>query len=174
MRLVLLFLSLVFLGCGMGDRTPKEGEKAPDFALRSQDGNIVRLSNFRGERNVVLYFYPKDDTPGCTKEACSFRDDISRFRALGTEVLGVSVDDVDSHKEFGKKYSLNFTLLADPDKQVTETYGVKAWHGMAKRVTFVIDREGVIRKVFANVDVSRHSEDVLEVLQAMTGSKESR
>ena len=151
----------------MGELTLKEGEKAPDFALQSQDGKLVRLSDFRGQKNIILYFYPKDDTPGCTREACSFRDNISLFREVGTEILGVSVDDVESHKEFLKKYNLNFSLLADPDKQVTSRYGVKAWHGLAKRVTFVIDKQGVIRRIFPDVDVSKHSEEVLQVLQML-------
>ncbi len=167
-----IFLPLLFYGCGMGGPALKEGDQAPDFSIQSQDGKRVQLSDFRGQQNVVLYFYPKDDTPGCTKEACSFRDNIARFRELGAEILGVSVDDVESHKKFEEKYSLNFTLLADPDKHVTELYGVKAWHGMAKRVTFVIDKEGVIKKIFPEVNVNQHSEEVLEVLQAIVESKE--
>ena len=168
MRLVQsIVLWILISECDMGDVTLNEGDRAPDFRLQKQDGETVRLSDFRGHQNVVLYFYPKDDTPGCTKEACSFRNNISRFRELGTEILGVSVDDVKSHKEFLKKYNLNFTLLADPDKQVTSLYGVKAWHGLAKRVTFVIDRQGAIRKIFPDVDVSRHSGEVLQVLQML-------
>lgn len=168
MRLVQsIVLWILISGCEMGDVTLNEGDRAPDFRLQTQDGEAVRLSDFWGHQNVVLYFYPKDDTPGCTKEAFNFRDNISRFRESGTEILGVSVDDVESHKEFLKKYDLNFTLLADPDKQVTSLYGVKAWHGLAKRVTFVIDKQGVIRKIFPDVDVSRHSEDVLAVIRAL-------
>lgn len=169
MRLVQsIVLWILIFGCGMGELTLKEGEKAPDFALQSQDGKLVRLSDFRGQKNIVLYFYPKDDTPGCTREACSFRDNISLFREVGTEILGVSVDDVESHKEFLKKYNLNFSLLADPDKQVTSRYGVKAWHGLAKRVTFVIDKQGVIRKIFFDVDVSKHSEEVLAFVRTLS------
>jgi len=152
--------------------TLKEGDKAPDFSLESQDGKAVRLSDFEGQRTIVLYFYPKDDTPGCTKEACNFRDDIARFRELGAEIIGISTDDVESHKKFEKKYNLNFTLLADPDKYVTGLYGVKAWHGAAKRVTFLIDKEGMIRKIFPDVDVSRHSEELLSLLQSMANSRE--
>jgi len=144
----------------------KEGDKAPEFALPSQDGNMIRLTDFRG-KTVILYFYPKDDTPGCTKEACSFRDNVSRFKELKTEILGVSVDDAKSHKEFQRKYNLNFTLLADADKKVTKLYGLKNLLGLADRVTFVIDKEGVIRKIFPHVDVSHHSEELLEFVRAM-------
>ncbi|MEK6570611.1 MAG: peroxiredoxin [Bacteroidota bacterium] len=161
-------LLILIFGCGAGGVTVKEGEKTPDFLLPSQDGNVVRLSDFRGRQNVILYFYPKDDTPGCTKEACSFRDNISRFHELGTEILGVSVDAVGSHKEFQNKYKLNFTLLADPEKHVTKLYGVKTWYGLADRVTFVIDKEGVIRKIFPDVDVNHHSEELLAFIRSLT------
>ena len=162
-------LCIFLVGCGGGAVGIREGDKAPDFALPSQDGKIVQLSDFHGRQNVVLYFYPKDDTPGCTKEACSFRDDLPRFRESETEVLGVSVDDVESHKEFQNKHKLNFTLLADPDKHVTKMYGVKTWYGLADRVTFIIDKEGIVRKVFPDVDVSRHSEEVLAVVRTLSG-----
>jgi peroxiredoxin Q/BCP len=144
----------------------KEGDKAPEFALPSQDGNMIRLTDFRG-RTVILYFYPKDDTPGCTKEACSFRDDAMKFREAKTEILGVSTDEVESHKRFQKKFGLNFTLLSDPEKKVTKLYGVKNLFGVANRVTFVIDKEGVIRKVFPRVDVNHHSEELLEFVRQL-------
>ncbi len=139
----------------------KVGELAPDFILVSQDGKTVRLSDFKGKSNVVLYFYPKDFTPGCTKEACSFRDHLESFKRLNTEVLGVSADDEESHRGFQKKHNLNFTLLADPERKVIELYGVKGFLGWAKRLTFLIDRNGVIRKIYPDVDVSVHSEEVL-------------
>ena len=139
----------------------KEGDSAREFTLPSQDGKTIRLADFHG-KTVVLYFYPKDDTPGCTKEACSFRDDAMKFRELKTEIVGVSTDNVESHKQFQMKYGLNFTLLSDPEKKVTKLYGVKTLFGLADRVTFVIDKEGVIRKIFPHVDVSHHSEELLE------------
>jgi peroxiredoxin Q/BCP len=125
-------------------------------------------------KNAILYFYPKDDTPGCTKEACSFRDDLSQFKNLNTEILGVSTDDIESHKGFQIKYSLNFTLLADPDKKVTTLYGVKTLFGVAERVTFVIDRDGVIRKIYPRVDVSHHSEELLQFVRQVESKSSSR
>jgi peroxiredoxin Q/BCP len=114
---------LFFWRCSSGDLVLKEGEKAPDFSLKSGNGTTIRLSDFRGKSNVVLYFYPKDQTPGCTKEACSFRDNFQSFKDVGAEILGVSVDDEKSHEEFQREYNLNFTLLADTDKQVNKRYG---------------------------------------------------
>jgi peroxiredoxin Q/BCP len=151
----------------------KEGDKAPDFALPSQDGNAVHLSDFHG-KNVILYFYPKDDTPGCTKEACGFRDAMSLFKELKTEILGVSTDAVESHKQFQKKHGLNFSLLADPDEKVTKLYGVKTLLGLAERVTFVIDRDGIIRKVFPRVDVSQHSAELVEFVRQLESGSSSK
>lgn len=143
----------------------REGMVAPDFTLPDQAGTEYTLSQFRGEKNVVLYFYPKDDTPGCTKEACNFRDDFSVFDSLQTVVLGVSVDDVDSHREFADKYKLNFPLLADTEKKVSRTYGVLAFYGKSKRHTFLIDKEGVIRKIYTKVDVEKHPEEVARFIR---------
>ena len=170
--LLMTLFGLFQFGCGAGEIAFKEGNKAPDFVLKSQDGVDVRLSDYAGTRNVVLYFYPKDDTPGCTKEACSFRDFIDEFHTAGAEVLGVSVDDVISHSEFQEKYDLNFPLLADPDKKVTRLYGVLGTFGWAKRVTFVIDKEGIIRKIYPNVDVSVHSQEVLAFLNALQSNQD--
>jgi len=149
----------------------KEGMMAPDFRLPADGGGEVSLSDFRGKK-VVLYFYPKDDTPGCTTEACNFRDDYSQILAAGAAVVGVSPDTVKSHDKFKVKYSLPFALLSDPDHQVAETYGAwgekkmygKTYEGIL-RSTFVIDEEGKIRKVFANVKPKNHSEEVLAALQ---------
>ncbi len=149
-----------------------EGQKAPDFSLPASDGGTVSLSQFRGKKNVVLYFYPKDDTPGCTTEACSFRDHLADFDSVDAVVLGVSRDDVDSHRKFSQKYSLPFPLLADTDGTVTEAYGVwqeknmygkKTW-GIV-RSTFIIDRDGVVRKVFPKVKVDGHTDEVLEFIR---------
>ncbi|HYE16349.1 MAG TPA: thioredoxin-dependent thiol peroxidase [Pyrinomonadaceae bacterium] len=145
----------------------KEGDAAPEFAARDAGGNLVRLSDLRGRR-VVLYFYPKDDTPGCTKQACSLRDSHSEFGERGIKVLGVSLDDEASHRKFAEKYSLPFTLLADTDHAVAEAYGVygeKQWMGKkymgVDRKTFLIDEQGRIKKVFDKVNVERHADEVL-------------
>jgi peroxiredoxin Q/BCP len=148
----------------------KQGEFAPDFELLSDSGEMVRLSDFRG-RTVVLYFYPKDDTPGCTKEACSFRDSYAPLQAAGVVVLGVSPDSTKSHTRFKTKFSLPFPLLADTDHKVAEAYGVwveKSGYGRKywgnARTTFVIDGEGRVKKVFEKVKPEGHAEEVLAAL----------
>ena len=146
----------------------KEGDAAPDFETRDAEGNPVKLSDLRG-RKVVLYFYPKDDTPGCTKEACGFRDSFAEFRGRGIEVLGVSTDDERSHRKFAEKYSLPFTLLADTDHAVADLFGVygekqfmgRKYMGVARK-TFLIDEEGRLRKVFDKVKVDEHADEVLK------------
>jgi thioredoxin-dependent peroxiredoxin len=152
---------------------PEVGQPAPDFTLSSTDGDDVSLSSFRGKQAVVLYFYPKDDTPGCTAEACSFRDLRGLFNQNGAEILGVSPDNLKSHKKFQDKFHLNFPLLADADHQVAEQYGVwqlkkfmgREYMGIA-RTTFVIDPNGTIKAVFPNVKVEGHADKVLEALKA--------
>ena len=149
------------------------GEKAPDFALAADDGTKVKLSSLRGSP-VVLYFYPKDDTPGCTKEACSFRDRKHDLAELGAKVLGVSPDDAASHEKFRDKFSLNFPLLADPGHKIAEKYGAwgeknsygKKSEGI-RRSTFLIDAEGVIRKVWTNVKPEGHDEQVIEAIKEL-------
>jgi len=148
----------------------KEGQKAPEFTLPSTEGGEVRLKDLRG-KNVVLYFYPKDDTPGCTREACAFRDDQAALKKKGAVVLGVSGDSLASHEKFKQKYKLNFPLLSDPDKAVAKKYGAwgeKVMYGKKVtgmiRSTFVIDKEGVVAKVFPRVRVDGHAEKVLEAL----------
>ena len=147
-----------------------EGTMAPDFRLPADGGGEVTLSDYRGKR-VVLYFYPKDNTSGCTQEACDFRDDYSQITAAGAVVLGVSPDSVKSHDGFKLKYNLPFYLLSDPDHRVAEMYGVwgekkmygKTYMGII-RTTFVIDEEGTIIKVFPKVRVKGHSQEVVEAL----------
>ncbi|MEX1071010.1 MAG: thioredoxin-dependent thiol peroxidase [Anaerolineales bacterium] len=151
----------------------KEGKAAPDFSLPDETGKIHRLSDYRG-KTVVLYFYPKDDTPGCTVEACNFRDDYLQYRTLGTTILGISPDNEKSHTKFKKKFSLPFPLLADVDHKVAEKYGAwgekklygRTYDGLI-RSTFVIDPEGKIAKEFPKVKVKEHSNEVLEVLEAI-------
>ncbi len=146
----------------------KEGDAAPDFTTRDASGSEVKLSDFRGQK-VVLYFYPKDDTPGCTKEACSFRDAHADYTEKGIKVLGVSLDDEASHQQFAEKYELPFTLLADTDHSVSDAYGVygeqtwgdKKFMGVARK-TFLIDEEGNIKKVFDKVNVEQHSDEVMQ------------
>jgi peroxiredoxin Q/BCP len=129
----------------------KPGDPAPDFELMDQNGQKVRLSDFRGRSAVVLYFYPKDDTGGCTKEACAFRDQFSAFRGLTGVVLGVSSDSEASHRAFGEKYSLPFPLLSDAGGKIRKRYGVRSTLGIIPgRETFVIDRQGIIRDMFAS------------------------
>ena len=146
------------------------GDKAPDFESTDQDGETVSLKDFRG-RKVVLYFYPKDDTPGCTKEACSFRDGFATFRRRKIEVLGVSVDDEKSHKKFAEKFSLPFRLLADTDKKIVQAYGVwgeKSLYGRKfmgiHRVTYAIDEKGKIAAVWPKVKPEGHAEEILAAL----------
>jgi peroxiredoxin Q/BCP len=148
----------------------KEGDKAPDFAVTDGEGKTVRLKDLKGKR-FVLYFYPKDDTPGCTKEACSFRDSWSKFKRRGIEVFGVSLDSEKSHQKFTEKYSLPFRLLADTDRKLSEsfgTYGKKKFMGREymgnHRMTFLIDEKGKIKKIFEKVKPEDHAEEVLAAL----------
>jgi peroxiredoxin Q/BCP len=158
------------LNAEMDEVVLAEGTQAPDFELPDQNGKNVRLSDFRGKK-VVLYFYPKDDTPGCTKEACSFRDGIKAIQDRNAIVLGVSNDSVDSHVKFAKKYSLNFPILSDMTRSVAKLYGVykkrnlygKSFVGI-ERTTFIIDEGGTIRKVFRKVHVDGHLSEVVNSL----------
>ena len=156
---------------------PAEGESAPDFTLDAvtrEGETAISLSDYKGRKAVVLYFYPKDDTPGCTKEACGFRDLRAQFAEADAEVLGISTDSPASHAKFASKYRLPFPLLSDPEHAVVEKYGVwreKVNYGRTywgiQRSTFVIDKEGIIRKVWANVKVDEHPEKVLEVVKSL-------
>ena len=146
----------------------KEGDKAPSFESTDQDGNKVKLSDFTGKK-VVLYFYPKDDTPGCTAEACNLRDNYAQFTSKGYEILGVSSDSEKSHQKFIDKYELPFRLLADVDKSIHESYGTwveKSMYGRkymgTARVTFVIDEKGVIEKIIEKVKTKDHTAQILD------------
>jgi thioredoxin-dependent peroxiredoxin len=148
--------------------TLKEGDKAPDFAVPDASGKITHLKDLRGKK-VVLYFYPKDDTPGCTKEACSFRDAFAKFKRRGIEVLGVSLDSEKSHQKFAQKYDLPFRLLADTEREISDsygTYGEKKFMGRTymgnHRMTFLIDEKGKIKKIFSKVKPEEHAEEVLK------------
>jgi peroxiredoxin Q/BCP len=156
---------------------PAEGTPAPDFALASQTSETpIRLSDYRGKQAVVLYFYPKDDTPGCTAESCKFRDMQGEYAAAGAAILGISLDDVESHRRFADKFKLSFPLLADIDNAVSAAYGVykeKNFYGKKsmgiERTTFVIDLEGKIAKVFPRVKVDQHGDEVLAFLRTLPG-----
>ena len=147
------------------------GKKAPDFSLLNQDEKKISLKDYVGQK-VVLYFYPKDDTSGCTKEACSFSDDLPKFSKVDAVILGVSPDSVKSHKKFSEKYKLKFDILADDEKNVVEKYGVwkeKSMYGRkymgVERTTFIIDEKGKIKKIFNKVKVDGHNKEVLEALK---------
>ena len=149
-----------------------QGKKAPAFALSDADGKTVALKDLIGSNNLVLYFYPRDMTPGCTVEACSFRDNLAPLKALGAKVVGISADSSDSHARFAAKHALNFPLLADPGNKVCQLYGVykkKSLYGREfmgiERTTFVIDKSGVVRRVFPKVKVDGHTEEVIATLK---------
>ena len=156
----------------MATKVIKEGNKAPDFTALDQDGKKVKLSSFRDKKNIVLYFYPKDMTPGCTTQACDFRDQQKSFKS--TVILGVSIDSQERHQKFIEKYDLPFKLLADVDKKVVQKYGVwqekklygKTFMGIV-RSTFIIDKTGTIRKIFVKVKVKNHIEEVLNALKEL-------
>ena len=151
----------------------KVGDKAPAFKLKNQDGETTSLSDLKG-KPVVLYFYPKDDTPGCTKEACNFRDEFPKFGKMKAEIIGISTDSVDSHKKFTDKYKLPFNLLADEKKEIVEKYGVwkeKNMYGRKymgiERTTFIIDANGKISKIFPKVKVDDHNQEVMDALKEL-------
>ena len=148
----------------------KEGNKAPDFSGKNQDGKSVKLSSFKAKKNIVLYFYPKDMTPGCTTEACDFKDQFKKFK--NTTILGVSVDSTERHRKFIEKYNLPFELIADENKKICTKYGVwqekklygKTFMGIV-RSTFIIDKAGTVKKIIPKVKVKGHVEEVVEILK---------
>ena len=151
------------------DTQPAVGESAPSFKLQDQNGDWHTLGDYKG-KYVVLFFYPKDGTPGCTTEACNFRDNIFAFDDLNTQILGISLDDVDSHKEFSEKYSLPYPILADVEKESAVDYGVLGKFMMmtiTKRESFIIDPEGLIVKHYKNVDPDKHTDEVIEELKSL-------
>jgi len=175
--LVVAVLSLpgVLSACGGADEgaspastagAPEVGDRAPDFTAPDQRGQSVSLASLRGSP-VVLYFYPRDETPGCTAEACAFRDARDRLEALGAKVVGVSSDDSASHAEFAEEHGLSFPLLADTEGTIAEAFGVPSRFGFHARMTFIIDRSGVIRRVFRDVDPAVHVDEVAQVLESL-------
>ena len=175
----LIFFSFVlaisifgFVSVSRAGSLPQVGDKAPDLNLPDTNGQLHTLNEYSGKW-LVLYFYPKDDTPGCTKEACTFRDDLSQLTKLGAQVIGVSVDSSDSHAKFAKKYHLPFPLLADKDGKVADSYGALTnlfLVKIAKRYTFLIDPNGNIAKTYLSVDTSRHSQEIIDDLKKLQSS----
>ncbi len=146
----------------------REGEAAPEFSGSTADGARIALSDFRGRRPLILYFYPKDNTPGCTREACAFRDHHGEIEAAGAALVGVSLDSAESHRKFAADHHLGFPLLCDADAAISKAYGVARLGGWlwSKRVTFVIDREGIVRRVISSeLGIDRHIDEALEALR---------
>jgi peroxiredoxin Q/BCP len=167
-----LFPATLALFCLMSTDASGEivvGQPAPEFELSDQDGQLHSLEDYR-DRWVVLYFYPKDETPGCTTEACEFRDNIFSYREMNVQILGVSFDDIESHKKFAENHDLPFPLLADPEGTAAEAYGVKtkfAGMTLAKRQTFIIDPDGNLAKHYEKVNPATHSEEILADLESL-------
>ena len=176
MTLKLIFYSALLIIAFFGYRAYSQpgkllanGTKAPNFNLPNANGEMVSLASFNGQW-VVLYFYPRDDSPICTKQACAFRDDMHKLEKLGAKVVGVSIDDGKSHADFAEKYSLPFPLLSDKDGLVASQYGALTNLGimkMAKRYTFLIDNNGVLQKTYLSVDTSKHSQQIIDDLTAL-------
>jgi peroxiredoxin Q/BCP len=156
------------MSSSFGAEMPRVGDKAPDFSVAASDGITVHLKDYVGKGNIVLYFYPKDDTPGCTKEACGIRDTFDEFKGLNAIVFGVSFDSIDSHKKFIAKYKLPFVLLADTDKKVAQAYGVADVNSpVASRVTFVIDKQGKIAYLNPKVNPATNSAELRTALASL-------
>lgn len=160
---IFLITSMIFISCGGNAENLKESDLAPDFTLQDSDGNTYTLSSYKGISPVVIYFYPKAGTPGCTKQACGIRDSWSKFSENGIVVLGISVDSKEDIKEFIKENNLNFPLLSDENKEVSKSYGVLNNLGLSSRITFIIDKEGRIAHIIRDVDVSKHAEQVFDI-----------
>jgi peroxiredoxin Q/BCP len=167
-RVFIVYLSVVCLNCGDDTMSLKTGDMAPDFQLRDDSGNVRTLREFRGNK-VALYFYPKDDSPGCTKQACSLRDGYQDLKDANIIILGISYDSPESHQKFKEKYNLPFPLLSDETREVAKKYG-SSWgilgDLLVKRQTYLIDEQGKIMKILKNVDVNQHAQEVIGAFQA--------
>ncbi len=176
MKKILLSILLLLLSIPIfADEVPAVGTDAPSFNLQDQNGEWHTLGDYRGQW-LAVYFYPRDDTPGCTTEACNFRDNIYAFKAIGAAVVGISVDDVDSHKEFSDKYKLPFTILADEDGKTAKTYGVLKDYKLLKlasRQSFLVNPEGKIVKHYADVDPDEHTDQVLADIKDLMGDSKN-
>ena len=165
-----MLAAIALMGNANAAETPKTGDKAPGFTAKDQDGNTVSLADFSGKQSVLLYFYPKDNTPGCTKEACGFRDRIDTLKKDGVAVLGVSMDNAESHKKFIKDQSLNFPLLVDTDGNISAAYGAKMPNGkMDRRVSFLIDKTGKIAHVTDTPSADKHLAEMKEAVEKLKG-----
>ncbi len=160
----LLCTFLLSFACTGSSNELQVGDKAPDFSLPTDDGQMVSLQDYKGSKSVVLFFYPKAGTPGCNKEACSFRDTKSFFDKADIEIIGISTDSREDLKNFRTEFNLNFTLVSDNDKKAAEKYGVLSPVGFASRTTFVINQEGYIQKIFKDVDPVDHADEILKAL----------
>lgn len=147
--------------------TLKVGDKAPEIEAQTYGGETIKLSGFKGDKTVALYFYPKDNTGTCTKEACSMRDGMDELEGLSIQVLGVSTDSIKSHENFKNKHDLNFPLLSDKSKEIIQTYGVESDFGSAKRMTFLVDKKGVIQHIWPKVKAAQHAEEVAEKVKEL-------
>ena len=163
LRLFSIIISFLLVSCGSTAENIKEGMAAPNFTLPDAFGTSYSLSSLRGKSPVILYFYPKASTPGCTKQACGVRDNISKFKESGIAIFGISVDPQEKLRDFIDSYNLNFPLLSDAKKEVSKSYGVLNALGFDSRVTFIIDKNGNIAKIIRNVDVETHAEEVYEL-----------
>ena len=186
MSLSLFLAAALAVPAAAKDDTPriKVGKLAPNFALPAtsidkalpdkKDARTLSLKDFRGKKNVVLFFYPKAMTRGCTIESCGFRDRIKKFAALDTVVLGISTDNLEAQQKFTDKENLNYPLLADPDKKVTKEFGALGPRGVASRYTFVIDKSGVVRKAYTKVDTGKHPDEVLKFIKENLAGKSEK
>ncbi len=168
-----LLAGTVLVTAAVADERPVLGELAPDFELADQEGQLHSLEDYR-DSWVVLYFYPKDDTPGCTTEACAFRDNIFAYRQLNAQIIGVSLDDVDSHSRFADKHGLPFPLLADTEGSVADAYGVRTrmfGFQVARRETFIIDPQGVLVRHYDDVDPDTHTAELLDELKTLASEQ---
>jgi peroxiredoxin Q/BCP len=163
-----LFAMIFVASMSMAASSLKLGDKAPDFSAAASNGTTVRLKDYVGKGNIVLYFYPKDDTTGCTKQACGIRDTFDEFKGLNATVLGVSFDSVESHKKFVEKYKLPFILLSDTDKKIAKAYGIADDNSpVAPRVTFIINKEGKIAFIDPNVNPATHAAEIKTALASL-------
>ncbi len=160
---IFIFLMLILQSCGGNADNIAPGSYAPDFTLQDAFGNNYTLSEYQSKHPVVVYFYPKANTPGCTKQACGVRDNLDKFKENGIVIFGISVDSKETLKEFVADHNLNFPLLSDESKEVSKAYGVLNNLGIDSRITFIVDKEGKIAEVMRDVDVTTHAEDVLNI-----------
>jgi len=163
----IILAGIILSGCGGNAENLSVGSEAPNFTLQDSDNNSYTLSDFEGKSPVVIYFYPKANTSGCTKQACGIRDDYSKFKENGIEIFGISVDSKESIKEFINDNQLNFPLLSDIDKKVAEAYGVLNNVGVASRVTFIVDKNGNLANIIRDVDVDQHSGQVFDLAKEL-------